>query len=112
MKQLKTAQVFLSDDDAGRIYSVECIEHDKHTWLVTRWNEAPSQGWKVPARLVMLDNLPHQKLSGSGFQDDYLLQIGLPKAFFYDPNPPPAERPFVVVDQPPEIRVPIPGGIH
>jgi hypothetical protein len=107
--KLKTAMAHFSDG-AGELFSVECIEHAGHTWLVTRWNEAPAEGWKTPARLVMLDNLPHQK-TGRAF-GDYNVQVGLPRSLFYDPAPWSGELPFVVVDQPPEMRVPIPRGIH
>ena len=75
---LKTV-VALEDGD-GTIFHMDTIEYQGRFWLVPAWLEAPSEGWKMPVRIICLDPLPHQKFPpGSGY-GDFVLSGPLPKA--------------------------------
>ena len=91
------AQVYLEDDTAGAVYGMEVIVHEGARWLVARWNESLDGSVRVPARIVRLDGLPHDRLP-SGSQDAYLLRVALPRALVLDPAQWPAGGRFVVVD--------------
>ena len=97
-------------DGGGEIYKADTIEHEGKMWLVPQWLEAPSEGWKIPERIVLLDSLPHQKTLGSSF-GDFVLNSPIPKAVFDGPIQQLQGSGFVVVERP-DIRIPIPRGIH
>jgi hypothetical protein len=109
MKILKTA-VALEGDNSGSIYQMDTIEWQGKNWLVPQWLEAPQLGYSIPARIICLDYLPHQKTAGGNF-GDFVLNQPLPKAMFEGPLPKtPTALPAVI--ERPDIRFPIPKGIH
>ena len=80
----------------NKIQTVDTIEYAGTLWLVTHWVDNPDGSVTMPARLVCLSLLPHQKTNGS--QHDYVLNKPLPKEIFDLDVPPPAETGLVVVD--------------
>ncbi len=91
-------------------FLVDTIEYDGKMWLVPRWLEAPSEGWKTPARIVLLDSLDHQEIP-AGDPADYLLKSPMPKDVFEGRIPKESEGEFVVIERP-DVKIPIPRGIH
>jgi len=97
-------------DDSSDILLCDTIEHEGAKWLVPRWLEAPSEGWKKPQRIICLDPLPHQKLQGA-FPAEYLLNDPMPRSVFEGRPRQQGERAYVVIEEP-DIRIAIPRGIH
>lgn len=94
------------DADDGNLYEAHVIEHEAKFWLVSGWLEAPSEGYKIPARLVSMDGLPQQvDLSA----DPAFLLTQVPKSFFDLGSTPAAGTAFL--DRP-DIRFSIPKGVH
>lgn len=108
MKILKT---LVGLDSGGGLYHMETIEHQGKMWLVPGWLEAPSEGWKIPARIICLDPLPHQKLPQGDPYGDFVLNGPLHKSVCDGHTQLTAGYAYVVIERP-DIRIPIPRGIH
>lgn len=104
------ALVYL-DDHSGSIFLMDCIVREGKTWLVPIWLESLSKEHKTPARLILLDNLPHQDNGPDSPFGRYTLQIAIPKVFL-SLGQLPEVPPFVVVDLPDVDRLPAPNQIH
>jgi hypothetical protein len=104
------ALVFL-DDASESIFQMDCIVHVGKTWLVPIWLESLSKEHKTPARLILLDNLPHQDNGPNSPFGRYTLQIAIPKVLLSLGQLPPMP-PFVVLDLPDGDRLPAPNQIH
>jgi hypothetical protein len=48
---------------------MDVIEHAGTFWLVPEWLENRVEKWRMPARIVSLDGLKHQRTTGSPFGD-------------------------------------------
>lgn len=105
---LKRATVVFTDGSGGMM---QCIEHAGQTWLVVRWNEAPAEGWKIPARTVLLASLTHQVLPPGNPLGHYFVQTVLPTQLMHA-TPWQGPGPFVVEESPPPIQISIPRGMH
>jgi hypothetical protein len=109
MKIMKTC-AFFSGGMHGQLWLVDTIEHEGHLWLVPEWLEAPSEGWKTPRRIICLSLIRHQQTpKHPRFQ--YMTTDPIPIAVF-DGHAQPEEAVGFVVVEAPNIRVPIPKGIH
>lgn len=98
-------------EGGNALFSADTIEHEGKLWLVPHWLESPSEGYRIPARIVCLDGLrAFQKLEKS-FPADYSLGVPVPKAVFDGTHPQPLSLGYIVVERP-DIRFPIPRGIH
>jgi len=108
---MKIVKTLVGTDD-GKIDSCDTIEHEGGLWLVPVWLEAPTQGWRKPGRIIRMDNLPHQN-APAGFQQQYVLNVPIPRAVLDGRTPPEQAHGFVVIDAPPNIEVPLgTRGIH
>ncbi len=94
----------------GEIFCIDTIEYDGKMWLVPRWLEAPSEGWKTPERIILLDSLDHQA-TPADFEADFVLNLPVPKDVFEGRIPKGSEGEFVVIERP-DVKIPIPRGIH
>lgn len=106
-KILKTLISF-SDLDDGFLYRVDTIEYQGKFWLVPTWLDKPTEGWRIPERIICLDVLPHQK-TGTSDPADFVLSHGIPKSVFDGRIPPQSEDSYIVVERP-DIRFPVIGG--
>ncbi len=107
----KIYQTLISfEGGSGKIFEIDTIEYDGKMWLVPRWLEAPSEGWKTPARIILLDSLDHQA-APAGFEADFLLKLPMPKDVFEGRTPKRSEGEFVVIERP-DVKIPIPRGVH
>lgn len=86
------------------VQKIDAIEYAGHVWLVPVWVDATDGKSKLPARLICLTLLAHQKSQGQVW--DYLVQEPLPAALFDYDAPLPAETRFLVID-PLRLRFPI-----
>lgn len=102
MKILKTF-VFFSDTAPSHIFSVDTIEYQGSFWLVPEWIDNPEQRWTMPARIICLDGLIHQRTSWES--GEFVLNGGIPKDVF-DGQIPPGDK-YVVIERP-NIRIPYP----
>ncbi len=102
MKILKT----LVGSDDSQLRTCDTIEHEGGLWLVPRWNVAPTEGWRKPARIIRMDTLPHQEMS-EAWEQDFSLQYPIPKAVLFCQTPPEEAHGFDVIDQP---DIMFPGG--
>lgn len=105
MKILKSLVFF--DEGDGNIYKVDTIEYEGGTWLVPGWLESPTLGYKIPERIVQIDCIRHQKTSGSSIAD-FVLNSPISRAVFDGQK---TSLEYVVVERP-DIRIPIPKGLH
>jgi hypothetical protein len=97
--------------DDGSLTHIDTIEHAGHFWLVTQWLEVPAAGYKTPARIVRLTDLAHQRFPEGSAYGDFVLSQPIAKALF---DPESGTQPvagYVVIERP-DIRFPIPRGIH
>jgi hypothetical protein len=98
------------EDGGGSISQMDTIEYADKKWLVPEWLEAPIEGWKKPARIICLDKLPHSN-APTGFEVDFVLNYPIPKSVLNGEIPIQLISVFLVLEKP-DIRFPIPKGIH
>ncbi|WP_341702637.1 hypothetical protein [Ferrovibrio sp.] len=80
------------------IVKMDTIEYDGKHWLVPEWLHNPATGISKPARMILLDVLPHQKSTGGEW--DFVLHDQLPRALIFGPSPSGSTPPYVVVEAP------------
>ncbi len=103
MKILKTLVYFSGDlEFQGQICAMDTIEFEGKMWLVPVWLDNREEGFSYPARIILLDTLPHEKSRSP--LEDFLLTDPLPKAVFDGQVPPESELDYVVVERP-DIQV-------
>ncbi len=92
---------------------IDTIEHEGKFWLVPSWIEKPLEGWKEPEQIILLDSLPHLKVSPdlSIPDSDFVLGYLIPTSELNDQNQIPLPDEAVVINSP-DIQIPIPKGIH
>ena len=104
------ARVIISDD-AGKgnaLCKMDVIEFDGHAWLVPEWIDLPGEKVTMPARIVLLDVIPHQR----GEAPPQVVVTGpVPRFVFEGRIPPELETQYVVIELP-NIRLPLPSATH
>ena len=101
--------ILLTDGPVATTLEVDVISHAEKLWLVPNWLEVPSAGYKIPERIVCLDRFEHQLPCRQG--ENIVVNATVPKAVLFDPiRPEEADAAQIVLR--PEIRFPIPRGIH
>ena len=105
-----TAMVILSDDDGenGVTHNVGVIEFEGQAWLVPEWLDYPDAKVTMPARIVLLDVIPHRRGEGS---PQFVVNGPIPKSVFAGNVPPALEAQYVVIEGP-DIRLPLPDVTH
>lgn len=88
---------------------MDTIEFEGKMWLVPEWLDNREEGFSHPTRIILLDNLPHQKSASPN--EDFLLSDPLPKAVFDGHVPPESEFDYVVLERP-DIKLRDPRGLH
>ena len=84
------------------VQTVDTVEYAGFLWLVPLWTDSPDGKLTMPARLVCLSLLPHEKTSGH--QHDYVLNTPLPiEIFDYEALPP--EAPGLLVLDPLRLQM-------
>ncbi len=110
MKIYKTIVIFSGDETTqGAVHTMDTIEHEGQFWLVPEWIVSQSEGWTMPARIILLDTLDHQKSGGE--QYDFVLNGPIPKAIVSGETEPEPDSEYVVVERP-NIQFPKPPRIH
>ncbi|MGA7579190.1 MAG: hypothetical protein ACLQUW_13235 [Desulfobaccales bacterium] len=94
----------------GSIFQMDTIEYEGKKWLVPKWLEAPTEGWKRPERIICLDTLAHSK-APSGFEADFVLNHPIPTVVLSGGIPIRSISVIRVIEHP-DIKFPIPKGIH
>ncbi len=105
-----TAMVILSDDDGknGEIHNVDVIEFDGQAWLVPEWLDRPDEKMTMPARIILLDVMPHSRGEVS---PQFVVDGPIPKSVLAGNAPRALEAQYVVVERP-DIQLPLPNVIH
>lgn len=105
-----TAMVILSDEDGKNceIHDVDVIEFEGRAWLVPEWLDYRDAKVTMPARIVLLDVIPHSRMKAS---PQFVVNGPIPKSVFAGNVPAALEAQYVVIEGP-DIRLPIPGAIH
>ncbi len=105
-----TATVILSDDDGknGEIHNVDVIEFEGQAWLVPEWIDHTGEKVTMPARIILLDVIPHSRGEAS---PQFVVDGPIPKSVFSGIVPPALEAQYVVIEGP-DIRLPLPDVIH
>ena len=106
----KIYQTLIYFEVGAGTFLIDTIEYDGKLWLVPSWLETPSEGWKTPARIILLDSLYHQAIPPGG-QYDFLLKLPMPKDVYEGRIPKESEGEYVVIERP-DVKIPIPRGIH
>jgi hypothetical protein len=104
-----TTMMTVSDTGKAEIFAADTIKYQNKFWIVPTWLEEPNEGWKMPERIVCLENLPHQKGNFPGYH--FVLTHPIPKEILYDHIPIELAHKYVVIMRP-DIKVSIPKGIH
>ena len=99
-----------TDVPDGNIHRCDTIEYEGGLWLVPYWIENISEGYKSPVRIIRMDTLQFQRISGFG-DSDFLLNDPIPKSVLDGQTHKQGSFSFVVVESP-DIRVPIPSRNH
>lgn len=86
--------------DDGTVYTCDTIEHEGQLWLVPIWTEPPAPEKTKPARIILLDSLPHQTLDKMFGPHHIVLNVPIPKAVLDGRTPPEQAHGFVVKDWP------------
>ncbi len=104
MKIYKT-MMSISDDPAGggNIYKADTIKHEGQMWIVPEWIDIEGEGWSKPARLILLDYLPHQVSNGDF--GDYILNSPIPISVWNGQVPPELKNQYIVIEAP-DLKVP------
>jgi hypothetical protein len=105
--KIYTTAVSFSDVADGGIFKCDTIEYQGKMWLVPEWLENPKAGWTMPARIILLESLPHQTTTGNAF-GDFVLNQPIPKAVF---NGQQSGGIYIVLERP-DIKIKSLGGIH
>lgn len=109
-KVLTTAIAISGDPETqGQILKMDTIEHEGQFWLVPQWIDSQTEEWTMPARIILLDSLPHQESDGK--QWDFVLNDPIPKAIAFGETQPEEGSEYVVVERP-NIRLPKPPSVH
>jgi hypothetical protein len=95
MKVLKTVVMI---KESGAIFECDTIIYQGKKWLVPMWIDTPALKLTTPTRIILLDNLPHQK-AGPQQKADFVLNTPIPKSVWNGIQPQP-ETGFVVVEKP------------
>ena len=106
----KIYQTLIYFEVGAGTFLIDTIEYDGKMWLVPRWLEAPSEGWKTPARIILLDSRDRQT-APADFEADFVRRSPIPKDVFEGRIPKGSEDEFVVIERP-DVKIPIPRGIH
>jgi uncharacterized protein YodC (DUF2158 family) len=101
--QILKATVILQST-AHEVHTVDVIEHEGQFWLVPEWYDNQAQGVTMPARIISLATLPHQRGQGS---PEFVVNDPIPK-YVFDGHIPPEQAHKYVVQEQPWIRFPIP----
>ena len=80
---------------------VDAIEHAGHFWLVPEWVASTAQGLRSPARIILLDVLPHNRMEPGDWRGDFVLKQPIPKAVLDGSDPSRGGGRFVVEELPP-----------
>jgi hypothetical protein len=96
-------------NEGGDIFTADTIKHEGKMWLVPTWLENPTEGYKIPERIVCLDTLQHQRTPEA--QEDFCINVPIPRTVLYGPAPSLPAHGYVVKFRP-DVRIPIPRGIH
>lgn len=105
MNILKTAMM-VSGEGKAIVYYTDTIEYEGNFWIVPKWLESPDLPYKMPERIICLDNLPHQKVEPN-LPYSFCLLNPIPRGILYDPIPSSLIGEYIVKIRP-NIKVPIP----
>jgi hypothetical protein len=111
---VKVFKVAIAEEGGNAIFECDAIEYVLRKWLVPKWLvpkwlDNPTEGWKIPERLICLENLPHHK--AAGFPFEYVVSEPIPKTVLHDPGPLPLGSKYEVLFAP-DIRIPTRRGVH
>jgi hypothetical protein len=84
---------------------LDTIEFAGRFWLVLGWVEFVTEGVRKPKRLVCLETIPHQAVPNHP-NCQFVVTSQLPR-FLFDGRVPPGQEKFYVVEDAPDITVPI-----
>jgi len=98
---VKIRKTIVGFDDSNSLLAVDTIEYEGKLWLVPKWLESPTEGWRQPAHIICLTTLPHEK-----WGDRFLLRCPMPRAVFDGRRQQETKGEFVVVNLP-DVRLPL-----
>jgi hypothetical protein len=85
----------------NRIFKCDVVEYKGAFWLVPTWLVNPEKKLKKPARIIRIDQFPHQDLGNvSGPLSRFAINEQIPKALFDDEISPELQKQFVVEIEP------------
>ncbi len=90
------------DPQGGVIYKMDTIEYINKFWLVPAWLESPYLAYKMPDRIICLENLPHQKSNLP--ETDFVLNNPIPKDVLDGKIIPELKDKYVVIIRP-DIKI-------
>jgi hypothetical protein len=95
------------------LFGMDAIEYQGKAWLVPEWIQQQGSEYAMPARIIQIDNLQHQRIpKDSGAPYQFSLSAPIPKAVCEGRDPKSAERGYIVVERPLGIQIRMPSGIQ
>jgi hypothetical protein len=110
--QMTVLKTLIAIEGTNEICRVDTIQYEGKLWLVPEWLESPTQGWKKPKRIILLDGLQYQRLRPGDLRGNFLLNAPIPRAVIDGRAPNAEDNGYVVIETPLGVQVPIPRGIH
>lgn len=102
--------VLMGSDQDGKIYILQAIKREDGLWLIPSWLENPSEGWKIPERIIRVDPSEYEELGGD-YPAEYHTKHPVPRAVLNGQSRTVEGISYDVVERP-DIRIQIPPGIH
>lgn len=87
--------------DGTSFFPMDTIEYQGKLWLVPKWYESPTEGWRMPERIICLSNLAHRDLRGMDQSADFGMNVPIPKFVLWGPIPEKPTGGYTVVARPP-----------
>jgi hypothetical protein len=102
-----TAVVILSDDEGkgGTVNTMTVIEYDEKNWLVPEWLDYKDAKVTMPARIVCLDLIPHERSPSTDHQ--FVVSGPVPRSVCEGRCPPQLRKQYLVIEGP-DIKFPLP----
>lgn len=88
-------------DENNDIFKIDAISYKGKLWLVPEWLSHSDQGYQVPARMICMSHLEHQKSSEAEGFADYIINNPIPISVLLGSDLTPEEsKDYIVIENP------------
>jgi len=97
---MRTFKVMISIQDDNGIYDQDVVEREGAWWFVEAWLDSPSEGYRIPTKVISIGRPRRQRLTGRSDGVEWVLNDPVPKEIAEYRAPLGGEELFVVLEQP------------